>query len=107
MGGEGHMGAWIGQGLSNHFCRANARTGRKNDLRKWRKSVTTLGVRQRESTWFCWILDENVSPAADQPDSRAVGQPLVTLVWFCTQKPEASGGGRCVSAGWSSDSNWT
>eukprot|EP00983_Pelagomonas_calceolata_P018603 583424-Pelagomonas_calceolata.AAC.6 len=32
-------------------------------------------------------LDENVSPAADQPDSRAVGQPLVTLdsnsVTFC------------------------
>eukprot|EP00983_Pelagomonas_calceolata_P083203 1156110-Pelagomonas_calceolata.AAC.4 len=26
------------------------------------------------------MLDENVSPAADQPDSRAVGQPLVTLV---------------------------
>eukprot|EP00983_Pelagomonas_calceolata_P108381 1159451-Pelagomonas_calceolata.AAC.4 len=25
------------------------------------------------------MLDENVSPAADQPDSRAVGQPLVTL----------------------------
>eukprot|EP00983_Pelagomonas_calceolata_P069109 1150252-Pelagomonas_calceolata.AAC.3 len=24
------------------------------------------------------MLDENVSPAADQPDSRAVGQPLVT-----------------------------
>eukprot|EP00983_Pelagomonas_calceolata_P077304 1153805-Pelagomonas_calceolata.AAC.7 len=22
------------------------------------------------------MLDENVSPAADQPDSRAVGQPL-------------------------------
>eukprot|EP00983_Pelagomonas_calceolata_P028572 894759-Pelagomonas_calceolata.AAC.1 len=26
------------------------------------------------------MLDENVSPAAHQPDSRAVGQPLVTLV---------------------------
>eukprot|EP00983_Pelagomonas_calceolata_P075138 1152867-Pelagomonas_calceolata.AAC.2 len=26
------------------------------------------------------MLDENVSPAADQPDPRAVGQPLVTLV---------------------------
>eukprot|EP00983_Pelagomonas_calceolata_P028189 882914-Pelagomonas_calceolata.AAC.1 len=26
------------------------------------------------------MLDDNVSPAADQPDSRAVGQPLVTLV---------------------------
>eukprot|EP00983_Pelagomonas_calceolata_P030085 942752-Pelagomonas_calceolata.AAC.1 len=25
------------------------------------------------------MLDESVSPAADQPDSRAVGQPLVTL----------------------------
>eukprot|EP00983_Pelagomonas_calceolata_P023101 727637-Pelagomonas_calceolata.AAC.1 len=24
------------------------------------------------------MLDENVSPAADQPDFRAVGQPLVT-----------------------------
>eukprot|EP00983_Pelagomonas_calceolata_P105121 1159096-Pelagomonas_calceolata.AAC.3 len=26
------------------------------------------------------MLDDNASPAADQPDSRAVGQPLVTLV---------------------------
>eukprot|EP00983_Pelagomonas_calceolata_P123564 1161022-Pelagomonas_calceolata.AAC.1 len=27
--------------------------------------------------WFQFLmLDENVSPAADQPDSRAVGQPL-------------------------------
>eukprot|EP00983_Pelagomonas_calceolata_P025121 790047-Pelagomonas_calceolata.AAC.1 len=25
------------------------------------------------------MLDENISPAADQPGSRAVGQPLVTL----------------------------
>eukprot|EP00983_Pelagomonas_calceolata_P081391 1155548-Pelagomonas_calceolata.AAC.3 len=25
------------------------------------------------------MLDENVSPAADQPDSRTVRQPLVTL----------------------------
>eukprot|EP00983_Pelagomonas_calceolata_P078727 1154354-Pelagomonas_calceolata.AAC.1 len=24
------------------------------------------------------MLDDNVSPAADQPDSQAVGQPLVT-----------------------------
>eukprot|EP00983_Pelagomonas_calceolata_P009027 293273-Pelagomonas_calceolata.AAC.1 len=30
------------------------------------------------------MLDENVPPAADQPDFRAVGQPLVTLEknWF-------------------------
>jgi len=26
------------------------------------------------------MLDENVSPAADQPDARAVRQPLATLV---------------------------
>eukprot|EP00967_Tisochrysis_lutea_P070352 scaffold92779_cov20-Tisochrysis_lutea.AAC.2 len=26
------------------------------------------------------MLDGNVSPAADQPNSRAVGQPFVTLV---------------------------
>eukprot|EP00983_Pelagomonas_calceolata_P074943 1152788-Pelagomonas_calceolata.AAC.1 len=26
------------------------------------------------------MLDEDVSPAADQPDFRAVGQPLVTLM---------------------------
>eukprot|EP00983_Pelagomonas_calceolata_P033272 1041922-Pelagomonas_calceolata.AAC.3 len=25
------------------------------------------------------MLDENVSPAADQPESQAAGQPLVTL----------------------------
>eukprot|EP00983_Pelagomonas_calceolata_P033050 1035707-Pelagomonas_calceolata.AAC.1 len=30
------------------------------------------------------MLGENVSPAADQPESRAVGQPLVTLV--CLQR---------------------
>eukprot|EP00983_Pelagomonas_calceolata_P012558 402604-Pelagomonas_calceolata.AAC.1 len=28
---------------------------------------------------FQFLLDEDVSPAADQSDSRAVGQPLVTL----------------------------
>eukprot|EP00983_Pelagomonas_calceolata_P065158 1148465-Pelagomonas_calceolata.AAC.1 len=26
------------------------------------------------------MLDDNVSPAADQPESRALGKPLVTIV---------------------------
>eukprot|EP00983_Pelagomonas_calceolata_P107899 1159398-Pelagomonas_calceolata.AAC.1 len=34
-----------------------------------------------EGNWFQFsMLDENISPAANQPDSQAVGQPLVTLV---------------------------
>eukprot|EP00983_Pelagomonas_calceolata_P118913 1160548-Pelagomonas_calceolata.AAC.12 len=47
------------------------------------------------------MLDENVSPAADQPDSRAAGQPLlrVTTRVCCgesvlqARKPQARGGG--------------
>eukprot|EP00967_Tisochrysis_lutea_P092071 scaffold132525_cov17-Tisochrysis_lutea.AAC.1 len=31
----------------------------------------------QSKNWFqFFMLDENVSPAADQPESRAVGQPL-------------------------------
>eukprot|EP00983_Pelagomonas_calceolata_P051318 1142362-Pelagomonas_calceolata.AAC.8 len=37
--------------------------------------------------WFQFLmLDENVSPAADRPDPRAVGQPLVTLVTLVTSQ---------------------
>eukprot|EP00983_Pelagomonas_calceolata_P042518 1138531-Pelagomonas_calceolata.AAC.15 len=35
------------------------------------------------------MLDENVSPAANQPDSRAVGQPLVFLVSCPHKQPPA------------------
>eukprot|EP00983_Pelagomonas_calceolata_P053016 1143107-Pelagomonas_calceolata.AAC.4 len=44
------------------------------------------------------MLDENVSPAADQPDFWAVGQPLVTLrvtplrlKYHLTDRPHTTG----------------
>eukprot|EP00983_Pelagomonas_calceolata_P024676 776922-Pelagomonas_calceolata.AAC.1 len=39
------------------------------------------------------MLDENVLPAANQPGSQAVGQPLVTLV---TQQPVLDNPTNCV-----------
>eukprot|EP00983_Pelagomonas_calceolata_P124718 1161135-Pelagomonas_calceolata.AAC.4 len=42
--------------------------------------------------WFQFLmLDENVSPAADQPDSRAVGQPLAEWCWLGCSTQRMSG----------------
>eukprot|EP00983_Pelagomonas_calceolata_P088000 1157094-Pelagomonas_calceolata.AAC.1 len=39
--------------------------------------LTHRNVPECGENWFQYLmLEENVSPAADQPDSRAVGQPL-------------------------------